>query len=210
VWSPDDSEIAFLSWRDDDLDIHLMNADGTGERLLFDSGSHDADLDWNGNKIVFTSDCRIWSMNPDGTGATALSDPPRACEWGNANLPFGDYDPRLSSDGSEVVFERLEDDTSPHGNYNFFRMALDGTSQTRLTSTGYSQGLGSWSHSGSEIVFTVSAIDGEGEYHLYIMGRDGSNILKIRPSYFPPEFLCHAAIFSQDDTSLYFVGDWWQ
>jgi len=28
--------------------------------------------------------------------------------------------------------------------------------------------------------------------------------------YFPPEFSCHAAVFSRDDSRLYFIGQWWQ
>ena len=210
VWSPDDSQIAFLSWRDTDLDIYVIDADGTAMSMLFDSGSHDADIHWAGDRIVFTTGCRIWSMDPDGTSPLALTDPPRACEWGAANLPFGDYDPRLSADGENVVFERLEDDSSPHGNYNLFRMASDGSGEARLTTTGYSQGLGSWSYSGNQIVFTVSAIDGAGKYRMYMMDSDGANNRDITPSYFPQDFLCHTAVFSRDDSKLFFIGEWWQ
>jgi len=103
VWSPDDRQIAFLSWREADLDVHVMNADGTAARRLYDSGNHDADVHWSGDLIVFTSGCRIWSMNPDGTSPRVMTNSPRACQWGTANLPFGDYDPRsamrLSSHG---------------------------------------------------------------------------------------------------------------
>jgi Tol biopolymer transport system component len=210
AWSPDDTKIAFLTWRAADLDIYVMAADGTDETLLFHSGSHDADIHWKGGKIVFTSGCRIWSMNGDGTGATPLTDPPQAGEWGNANLPFGDYDPRLSNDGTRVAFERLEDDSSTHGNYNFFRIDVDGSSQTRLTNTGYAQGLASWSYSGSEIVFSVGAIDDQGEYRLHMMNADGTNNRNVTPAYFPQGFLCHAAIFSRDDSKLFFVGEWWE
>jgi TolB protein len=149
-------------------------------------------------------------MNEDGTGATELTDPPRACEWGAANLPFGDYDPRLNAAGTQVVFERLEDDTSVHGNYNFFRMNVDGSGETRLSDTGYAQGLASWSYSGAEIVFSVGAIEDEGHYRLHMMNADGSNRRNVTPAYFPPEFLCHGAIFSRDDSMLFFVGEWWQ
>lgn len=46
VWSPDDSRIAFISMRGKDFDIYVMNADGSDQRLFYDSGSHDADIDW--------------------------------------------------------------------------------------------------------------------------------------------------------------------
>jgi hypothetical protein len=29
-------------------------------------------------------------------------------------------------------------------------------------------------------------------------------------TYYPPSFLCHAAVFAKDDKSVYFVGQWWQ
>lgn len=208
AWSSDDTHIAFLSLRQTDLDIYLMRADGSHLQKLYDSGSHDADIDWVGDEIVFTSNSRIWSIKSDGTFPFQLTNPPKAAEWGNTNLPFGDYDPRLSPDGTKVVFERLEDDASPHGNYNIYIINADGSGETRLTNTGYSQGLASWSHSGDKIVYTVSAVDTQGKYDLYMMNADGTNNHNITPDYFPDAFLCHAAIFSKDDSKIFFIGEW--
>jgi Tol biopolymer transport system component len=168
VWSPDGAQLAFLSWRDKDLDIYVMDSDGSNQRRLYDSGSHDADIDWVGHNIVFTSRSQIWIMQDDGTAPVQITDPPDAGIWGNANLPFGDYDPRLSPDGRKIVFERLEDDASPHGNYNMFVVNADGSSETRLTDSGYSQGIASWSHSKTRLAFVVAAIGSEGKYDIYI------------------------------------------
>jgi Tol biopolymer transport system component len=148
-------------------------------------------------------------IGSDGTDATQITNPPRAGEWGEANLPFGDYDPRLSPNGDLIVFERLEDDTSRHGNYNLFTVKVDGTQETRLSENGYSQGLASWSHSGDRIVYVVSAIKDEGKYDIYMMNKDGSDNQLITPDYFPEEFLCHSPIFSLDDSMIYFIGEWW-
>lgn len=57
-WSPDGPKIAFESDRDGDLDIYIMNADGTGQNRLTDSEpSAEADLEpsWSsdGTKITF-------------------------------------------------------------------------------------------------------------------------------------------------------------
>ena len=210
AWSPDDSHIAFLSWRDADLDIYVMAADGTEVRKLHDSGSHDADIDWRGDRIAFTTGSRIWSVGVDGSDPIQITRPPRAGEWGNANLPFGDYDPRWSPDGTRLVFERLEDDTSPHGNYNLFTIGADGLGETRLTDTGYSQGLASWSRAGDRITYSVAAIGAEGMYDIYVMNADGTNNLNVTPDYFPAGFLCHAPIFSADDAKVFFVGQWWE
>ena len=209
AWSPDDARVAFLTFRGPDLDIYIMDADGGNVKQLFDSGSHDADIHWVGEKIAFTAYSRIWVMNDDGTGEHQITEPPRAGEWGNANLPFGDYDPRINSDGSKIVFERLVDDESLHGNYDLFTMDIDGSNVTRLTDTGYSQGLASWSHSGSKIVYTVAAIDDIGKYNLYIMNADGTDNHDITPDTFPTRFLCNSPIFSLDDKRIYFIGEWW-
>ncbi len=210
VWSSDGARLAFLSLRNDDLDIYVMKNDGSNQQKLYDSGSHDADIDWVGDSIVFTSGSCIWIMNDDGTSPEQITHPPDAGVWGNANLPFGDYDPRLSPDGQKIAFERLEDDTSPHGNYNIFVINADGSGETRLTDSGYSQGIVSWSHSGDRLVFVVGAIDGEGKYDMYIINSDGSGITCINPDYFPPELLCHTPIFSADDSRVFFIGQWWE
>ncbi|MFB0522768.1 MAG: TolB family protein, partial [Candidatus Bathyarchaeia archaeon] len=209
-WSPDDSQIAFLTWRDAGLDIYVMDADSSNERKLYDSGGHDADIDWVGDSIVFTANSRIWIMKDDGAEPMPITDPPNAGQWGNANLPFGDYDPRLSPDGSKVVFERLWGDSTQHGNYDLFVVNSDGTDEVRLTETGYSQGLAAWAHSGDKLVYLVGAIDGEGKYDLYLVSSDGTENRSITPDHFPAAFLCHTSIFSKDDSRIYFIGEWWE
>ena len=208
-WSPDGTQIVFLSWRESDMDLYVMQADGSSVERLFDSGAHDADVHWASNRIVFTSGNRLWVMNDDGTNASSVTDPPQAGEWGNANLPFGDYDPRLSPDGSRIAFERMVDTVPVNGSYDLFLADNDGANLTRLTDSGYSQGFPSWSHDGTKIVYLVAAIDGTAQFDLYMMNVDGSDNRNITPGWFPSEFLCHAAVFSTDDSSIYFVGEWW-
>jgi len=207
-WSSDDSQIAFLSFRET-LDIFIMDADGSNIREVYDSGVHDSDLHCSGGKIAFTRDSQIWMMDEDRTGATQVTDPPRAGEWGNAVLPFGDYDPNLSPDGNRIVFERLVDDETSHGNYNIYVINLDGSGESAITDTGYTQGLPVWSHSGERIVYLVGAIGNEGKYDIYLMNSDGSENRNITPEYFPADFLCHDPIFSKDDSKIFFVGEWY-
>ena len=210
TWSPDDSNIAFLSFREDDLDIYMMNSDGANQSKFYDSDSHDADIHWIDDKIVFTSGSKIWRINDDGTNPSIITNPSNAGEWGNANLPFGDYDPNIHPDGAKVVFERLENDTSPHGNYNIFSINLDGSDETRLTDNYITQGFPTWSNSGKKILLLVTAKYNEGKYDLYMMNDDGSDYKNITPDYFPDRFLCHAGVFSPDDSLIYFVGEWWE
>jgi len=209
VWSPDSSRVAFLSSRGSGLGIYVMDADGGDERVLLDSSAHEADIDWVGDQIAFTRDSSIWIVKSDGTGARRLTSPPRAGEWGNANLPFGDYDPRISPDGRTIVFERLVGDESEHGNYDLFTVDTAGAGALRLTHSGYSQGFASWSRSGKQIAYIVAAIGRAAAYDLYITGVDGTETRNVTPSYFPSEFLCRSVFFSKDDTAVYFVGEWW-
>ncbi len=127
-WSADDSQIFFLSFRET-LDIFRMDADGGNIVEVYDSGFHDSDLHSLDGKLVFTRNSQIWMMNEDGTGLVQVTDPPRAGEWGDAVLPFGDYDPNLSPDGSKIVFERLVNDETTHGNYNIYVINVDGTKE---------------------------------------------------------------------------------
>jgi TolB protein len=210
-FSPDDSKIAFLSKRNSTLDIYTMDSDGGNEAKLYDSGFHDADISWgSGGRIAFTRNSQVWTVKDDGTDARQLTNPPRAGEWGNANLPFGDYDPRFSPDGNRIVFERLDADASPHGNYNLYVIDSNGTGETKLTNNGYSQGLVSWSHSGDIMAFIVAAIGTEGKYDIYVMNSDGTNLRNVTPDYFPPSFLCLSAMFSKDDSKIYFAGQWYK
>jgi Tol biopolymer transport system component len=210
AWSPDDGKIAFLSKREKDLDIYVMDAGGGGEKMLYDSGDNDADIDWAGGYITFTSGFAIWRIADDGTQPVQVTFPPDKGQWGKANLPAGDYDPRFSPDGSRIAFERLENTGDPHGGYNIFVVNREGNGETRLTSSSYSQGLVNWSHSGEELVYTVAAIEGQGKYDIYIMNSDGTNNRNVTPGYFPAGFLCHCPAFSGDDAGVYFLGQWWE
>jgi Tol biopolymer transport system component len=86
---------------------------------------------------------------------------------------------------------------------------LETSQEYRLTHTGYSQGLANWAHSGRQIVYIVAAIDQVGQYDLYLMDADGTDNRNITPDYFPTQFLCHWAVFSSDDSTIYFIGEWW-
>ncbi len=209
-WSSNGDKIAFCSRRDENLDIYVMDKNGGNQQKIYDSGGNDGDVNWQGNFMVFTRNSQVWIMKDDGTEARQVTDPPRAGEWGNTNLPFGDYDPKLSPEGDRIVFERLVDDKSVHGNYDIYLINSDGTGEVSLTQNGYTQGLPHWSPDGQWIVYLVTAINGEGKYDLYMVKSDGSENKNITPDYFPPDFLCHSPVFSPDGDGVYFVGEWWE
>jgi Tol biopolymer transport system component len=212
-WSPDGSEILFLSWPDyplNTMDIFLMNAEGANPERLYDSGFHDGDCYWVDSLIVFTRQSQIWLMRDDGTGARQVTDYARAGEEGNADLPFGDYDPRLDPSGTVICFDRMVDDESPSGNYDFYTITTERTQEQAITHTGWQQFIAEWSHAGDHLLFTMAAKGGGGIYDLYMMNPDGSEVVDIIPSNWPQELLCSHGVFSRDDSKVYFVGEWWE
>ncbi|MEJ2184929.1 MAG: hypothetical protein P8Z36_03230 [Gemmatimonadota bacterium] len=79
-WSPDGARLAFMSDRDGDQDVYVMNADGTGlVNLTNDPGDDRFDC-WSpdGSRIIFSSDRGgtrdLYIVNADGTGLAKLTD----------------------------------------------------------------------------------------------------------------------------------------
>ena len=72
-------QIAFVSDRDGNLEIYVMNADGSGQTRLTTSAGADSEPAFSpdGKKIAFRSDRdgdgEIFVMNADGTGQTPLT-----------------------------------------------------------------------------------------------------------------------------------------
>ena len=188
----------------------MMDSDGSNAVELYDSGFHDGDCSWTGSRIVFTRESQVWIMDDNGGNAMQVTDYVLAGQQGNADLPFGDYDPRLDPSGTVICFDRMVDDQSPSGNYDFYTISTDGTGETAITSTGWQQFIAEWSHAGDRLLFTVAAMGGGGIYDMYTMKPEGSDLTNITPSHWPAEFLCSHGVFSHDDSRIYFVGEWWE
>jgi len=72
-WSPDGSKIVFTGWDDNDPEIFVMSAEGSGRTQLTFNTEFDGEPAWSpdGSKIVFIGvnrnrDREIFMMNPDG------------------------------------------------------------------------------------------------------------------------------------------------
>ena len=82
VWSPDGSRLAFPSIRDGNIELYVMNADGSGVQRLTDDPADDLMPAWSpdGSRLAFQTgrdgNWEIYVINLDGTGLTNLTQSP--------------------------------------------------------------------------------------------------------------------------------------
>ena len=159
AWSPDGTQIAFMSNRDGNYEIYVMAADGSQPTRLTQHSADDWDPAWSpdGTQITFHSYrddillSGIYVMAADGSQPTRLTQ-------------HGGLDPAWSPDGTQIAFWSYRD---VFLNSEIYVMAADGSQLRRLRS-GYSP---AWSPDGTQIAFQ-SDRDGNGE--IYVMAADGS------------------------------------
>jgi Tol biopolymer transport system component len=154
-------QIAFAGARVGDLEIYVMNGDGTSQRRLTGDPGADVDPAWSpdGTRIAFTSNRLgsddIYIMDAQGGGLTRLT-----------TNPANDVNPAWSPGGRNLVFASTRD-----GNGEIYVMNEDGTGQARLTSNVAPDAVPAWSPDGTRIAFT-SGRDGNNE--IYVMNVDGT------------------------------------
>jgi hypothetical protein len=164
AWSPDGTQIAFFSTRDDPVndEVYVMNADGSNVRRLTDNPSDDAHMTWSpdGTRIAWETnragDFDIWIMNADGSNPTTLTVDPADDEW-----------PAWSPDGTKIAFDTFRD-----GNREIYTINVDGTGLTNLTNDPGVDSAAAWSHDGTKIAFIS---DRSGGVDIWVMNADGSN-----------------------------------
>ena len=112
-------------------------------------------------KVAFQSrrdgNWEIYTMNPDGTGQTNLT-----------NNPADDIQPTFSPDGRKIAFTSHRD-----GNSEIYVMNADGSGQTNLTHHAASDFTPTFSPDGRKIAF-ASSRDGDNE--IYVMNSDGAGL----------------------------------
>jgi Tol biopolymer transport system component len=156
-------KVAFVSTRDGNSEIYVMNADGTNQTRLTNNPADDQNpsMSPDSTKIAFTSNrdgayYQIYLMNADGTNLTRLT-----------NHPAMDLSPSFGSDGSKIVFSSRLD-----GNSDLYVMNADGTNQIRLTDHPSGDETPVFSPDGSKIVFTSSRDVFD---EIYVMNADGTD-----------------------------------
>ncbi len=172
-WSPDGTQIAFVSDRSGALDIWVMDADGTDARNVTGGvAGISADPAWSpdGTSIAFanidgvrSSGYDVMTVNAaDGSGVTNLTS-----SLGGGNDGF----PSWSPDSSQVAFNR---DPLNDGNNEIFVVNADGSGAGAVTADPGRATRPSWS--GAGIAF-VSTRDGNPE--IYTMAADGTGLTRV-------------------------------
>lgn len=174
AWSPDGTQIAFISNRDYLFSLYIMNADGSNARLLADKPMEVGEPAWSpdGGKIAFSAGIRgtigmtkpsvqIYVINVDGSGLTQLT---------NTGM---NGSPEWSPDGKQIAFSSSRDPESKGG--TIWVMNADGSDQKVLLK-GIAGGQPAWSPDGTKILFAAyDACGGRGAVSIYVMNADGSN-----------------------------------
>ena len=181
-WSPDGTRLVFAGERTDegpefpdDLDIYVIDADGSNETNITDGfesqeGQYqwgDMDPDWSpvDDRLVFSSArivegadyegafWRIVTADPDGSNQTIVSDPndPGNDPWSD-EIPNHDEQPEFSPDGQWIAFGTHQ---QPEQQWDVQIVRADGTGQQNvLPAEEWEDLFPTWSEGGTEILFT--------------------------------------------------------
>ena len=175
VTSIPSGKIAFVSDRDGNNEIYLMDTDGSNQTNITNSVADDWAPTWShdSKKIAFTSnrdgDNEIYVMNSDGSNVIQLTN--------NSNE---DDRPKWSPDAKRIIFYSNRD-----GDDEIYIMDADGKNQRNLTNhQGFDGYPCCWSPDGQKIIFTSE----RGKYPdsmfklLYTMNVDSDQASRLLPS----------------------------
>lgn len=159
------SKIVFVSDRDGNMEIYMMDWDGYNQiRLTFNNVIDTLPSISPDKKIIAYTSYR--KLNPDLYLYNIAEGKNIAFFSGGTN-----YSADFSPDGKRIAFVSTKD-----GNAEIYVANVDGTNLKRITFNPAIDTSPSWSPSGREIAFTS---DRSGSPQIYIMDSDGTNVRRI-------------------------------
>ena len=180
------AQITFVSHRDGNPEIYVMDVDGNNARNLTNNPDKDFQPSWSpdGKRIAFMSNrdghvhaihgwptYEIYVMDADGDNLQNLT-----------NNPNDDRYPSWSPDGKRIVFssERAGHFRSKFGiTAEIYVMDADGGNQRRLTENRKNDSSPSWSPDGKRIAFASDRKGDFENFEIYVMDADGGNQQKL-------------------------------
>jgi Tol biopolymer transport system component len=155
------------------LNLRIMNRDGSQNREFFKSSHTKVGVEWspNGEKILFaainpeTRDGDIMIINEDGTDVLNLT----------KDLTGTSTSPSWSPDGSKIIFVNKPD---ADGQEDIYTMDINGGHKTLLTNTAFKKRGPVYTPNGKVIIYVGSMTDDD-PVHLYAISTENPKINEI-------------------------------
>lgn len=159
AWSPDGSQIAFISNRTGALKLWVMDTNGSNPRQITHGNDEDDAPAWapDGVTLAFVSirdgNADLFTIRTDGSGARRLT-----------TTPGDDIHPQWAPDGSRILFNSARNSRDPQQPdvYEIFSIRPDG-SDLQQHSRGGIATYASYSPDGTTFVFRRQLPDGNSE-----------------------------------------------